>query len=247
MTTDGPRIILTRQRERNQAWAARLEAAGHVVAKLSLIRYRSLPVPDDCDPVIYDWILFTSPQGVKAFSAAGLSTGSARIGALGAGTAAALTVAGLRDNLGVRTLDGAEFAQAFLAQVSLAKIPGPGRILLPGPTDRLEEPRASLSSAGFEVTELPLYETCPIPADELPASPCSDGDIIFFCSPSTVRAFTEAWTERPRCVAIGDTTARTARSAGFETTVAVTPDLEAMVLAAGLDPLPKPVNPEIES
>jgi hypothetical protein len=29
--------------------------------------------------------------------------------------------------------------------------------------------------------------------------------------------------------------------------VAATPDLEAMVLAAGLDPLPKPVTPEIES
>ena len=247
MMTDGPRIILTRQRERNQAWAARLEAAGHVVIELSLIRYKPMPAPDDCDPALYDWILFTSPQGVKAFSTAGLSTGPARIGALGAGTAAALATAGLRDDLGVRTLDGAEFAQAFLAQTPRAEIHGPGRILLPGPTDRLEEPRASLSIAGFEVTELPLYETCSIPADELPASPCSDGDIVFFCSPSTVRAFTEAWSERPRCVVIGDTTAQTARPAGFETAVAATPDLDAMVLAAGLDPLPKPVTPEIES
>ena len=245
--TDRHRIILTRQRDRNQAWAARLEAAGHAVVELSLIRYKSLPVPYDCDPGVYDWILFTSPQGVKAFSATGLSLGPARIGALGAGTAATLTAAGLRDDLGVRTLDGAEFAQAFLAQVSLDEIPGPGRILLPGSADRLEEPRASLSAAGFEVRELPLYETCPVPADELPASPCAGGDIIFFCSPSTVRAFTEVWTERPRCVAIGDTTAQAARPAGFEPAVAATPDLAAMVLAAGLDPLPEPVTPETES
>ncbi len=242
MTTDGPRIILTRERERNKAWVVRLVAAGHVVVELPLIRYESLPVPDDCDPGLYDWILFTSPHGVKAFTAAGLPTGTAKIGALGSGTAAALTAAGLRDYLGARTLDGVEFAQAFLAKVS-----GPGRVLLPGPTRRLEEPRASLIAAGFEVRELPLYETCSVPADELPAAPCMPGDIIFFCSPSTVRAFTKAWPERPRCVAIGETTAQTSRPAGFETVVAATPDLEAMVLAAGLDPLTKPLNPEIES
>jgi uroporphyrinogen-III synthase len=245
MMTDAPRIVLTRERERNKAWVARLEAAGHVVVELPLIWYESLPVPndpDDCDPGLYDWILFTSPQGVKAFTAAGLSTGTAKIGALGAGTAAALTAAGLRDDLGARTLDGAEFAQAFLADVS-----GPGRVLLPGPARRLPEPKASLSAAGFEVRELPLYETCSVPANELPAAPCASGDIVFFGSPSTVRAFTEAWSDRPRCVAIGETTARATRSAGFETAVAATPDLQAMVLAAGLDPLPEPNTPEMES
>jgi len=236
------RIILTRENERNQAWATRLAAAGHDVVELPLIRYESLPLPASLDIGVFDWILFTSPQGVKAFAATGLSTGSARIGALGAGTAAALGAAGLRDDLGARTADGAEFAQAFLAEVS-----GPGRVLLPGPIRRLVEPKASLSTAGFEVTELPLYKTRPVTADELPPADFAPGDIVFFCSPSTVRAFTGAWSERPPCVAIGETTAQATRSAGFETAVAATPDLSAMVLAAGLDPLPEPVSPEIES
>lgn len=240
--TDGGRIILTRQRDRNKAWAARLATAGHAVVEVPLIRYESLPVPNGLDTGTYDWILFTSPQGVKAFTAAGLVPGDAHMGALGAGTAAALSAAGLRDDLGARTLDGAEFAQAFLAKVS-----SPGRVLLPGPDRRLAEPRASLGAAGFEVTELPLYETCSVPVKELPTVKFVPGDIVFFCSPSTVRAFAEAWTERPRCIAIGETTAQTSRPAGFETVVAATPDLSAMVLAAGLDPLPEPVTPEMES
>ncbi len=240
--TGGHRIILTRQRDRNQAWAARLEAAGYAVVEVPLIRYQSLPVDNDVDAGAFDWILFTSPQGVKAFMAAGFVPGDAQMGALGAGTADALVTAGLRDDLGARTLDGAEFAQAFLSKVS-----GGGRVLLPGPNRRLAEPRTSLTTAGFEVTELPLYETCSVPAEELSAVDFAPGDIVFFCSPSTVRAFTQAWTVRPRCVAIGETTAQATRPAGFETVVAATPDLSAMVLAAGLDPLPEPVTPEMES
>ena len=236
------RIILTRQRDRNKAWAVRLAAAGHEVFELPLIRYETLPVPPGTDPGAFDWILFTSPQGVKAFHEAGLSSGSARVAALGAGTAAALEEVNLQDDLGARTDDGVEFAQAFLAKVT-----GPGRVLLPGPNRRLEDPKASLNKAGFEVVELPLYQTCPVPANEWPPVSFAPGDIVFFCSPSTVRSWTRARTDRPRCVAIGETTARATRPAGFETAVAAAPDLSAMVLAAGLDPLPEPATPEMES
>jgi uroporphyrinogen-III synthase len=238
----GRRIILTRQKERNSAWAARLAAVGHEVVELPLIRYTVLPVPADVDPAGFDWILFTSPQGVRAFGQAGWDWGTAKVATLGSGTAAALAQFGLDDALGLQTVDGAQFAQAFMAEVS-----EPGRLLLPGPNRRLEEPRASLEAAGFEVRELPLYETVPVPATELPGVVFAPGDIVFFCSPSTVRAFTEAWSERPRCVTIGETTARASKAAGFETAVADTPDLKAMVLAAGLDPLPEPVSPEMES
>ena len=53
------RIILTRQRDRNKAWATRLAAAGHEVVELPLIRYKTLPVPPGTDPGAFDWILFT--------------------------------------------------------------------------------------------------------------------------------------------------------------------------------------------
>ena len=67
----GHRIILTRQRDRNTAWAASLARAGHTVVELPLIRYESLPVPGDVDPGSFDWILFTSPQGRQSLSRSG--------------------------------------------------------------------------------------------------------------------------------------------------------------------------------
>jgi uroporphyrinogen-III synthase len=239
---DGPRIVLTRERERNRSWADELAGAGLRVLELPLVRFEPLPAAGDCDAAAFDWILFTSPQGVKAFADAGLEPGRARMAALGEGTAAALAAAGWTDALGLTTRDGVEFVQAFMAVVA-----EPGRVLLPGPRRRMSEPRASLTTAGCEVRELALYETLPVPATELPSDPFAPGDIVFFCSPSTVRAFTGMWTERPRCVAIGASTADAARAAGFPTEVAATPDLDAMVRAAGLEPHPTTAKPEIES
>jgi uroporphyrinogen-III synthase len=240
--TTAHRIILTRQEDRNQDWSARLTAAGRTVFELPLLRYESLSLPEGVETGTYDWILFTSPQGVTAFVAAGLDTGSARCGVLGAGTAAALTVAGLRDDLQARARTGAELAQAFLAKAT-----APGRVLLPGPLRRLAEPTESLTTAGFEVRELALYATLPVESRDLPPLEFAPDDIVFFCSPSAVRSFVKSLSDRPRCVAIGHTTAHVARTAGFETAVAATPDLEAMIQAAGLDALPEPVSPEIES
>lgn len=237
-----PRIILTRERDRNRPWADRLAAAGLETRELPLVTFTTLEAPEDLEVDSFDWILFTSPQGVRSFRAAGFDPDGARMAALSGGTAAALEQNGWTDALGLRTRDGVEFAQAFLAVVQ-----DPGRVLLPGANRRLPEPRASLTTAGCEVRELPLYETRPVEPVNLPSEPCGPDDIIFFCSPSAVKSFTGAWTVRPRCVAIGRTTAKASTQAGFETAVAASPDLEAMVLAAGLGPLPVTVTPENES
>ncbi len=236
------RIVLTRQQDSNQAWARRLEADGHRVLDLPLLRFEPVPAPAGFTGQGFDWILFTSPQGVRAFAQTGLVPGSARIAALGSGTRSALTGLGWRDDLGADCLDGAELAAAFATRVR-----PPARVLLPGPEQRLADPRNSLEAGGFTVTELPLYATLPVAPGTLPVAPFLADDIVFFCSPSTVRAFVETWDERPPCAAIGETTAVVAREHGFPTATAKTPDLEAMVLAAGLDPLSEPIKPEIES
>ena len=228
------RIVLTRQKEANRPWAERLRQAGHTVLELPLLRFEPLDIP--ADPMTGDWILFTSPQGVRAFVAADLPVGSARMACLGTGTAAALAKAGLTDALGLETRDGAGLAAAFTERVS-----APARVVLPGPNRRLAEPRATLEAAGFTVQELPLYETVTIPPEDLPAAPFAAGDMVFFCSPSAVRAFTGAWRDRPDCTAIGETTAPPLREAGFAPLVADEPNLQAMVRAAGLDPIPAPV------
>ncbi len=233
------RIVLTRQRERNREWALALHLADIPVLELPLIRFASLPPADDIRERTWDWILFTSPQAVAAFEEAKLERGPARVGALGSGTAAALATAGMPVDFDPGCRDGAEFAAAFAARVKT-----PVAVLWPGPLRRMQEPLVILEQAGHQVTELALYRTVPVPPGELPADPWQPGDIVFFCSPSTVRAFCAAWDVRPPCVAIGETTATAARAAGFAPRVAAAPDLPSMVRAAGLDPEPITPSPE---
>lgn len=227
------RIVLTRTVEQCRPWAAALRTAGHDVLELPLLRFTALEVPAQTPAA--DFILFTSPQGVRAFFDAGLQPGAARTGVLGDGTAAALTACGGRDDLELRAPDGAQLARAFAARFA-----APAVILLPGPERRLPEPRAALEAAGFTVVDLPLYRTDAVPPAELPEDPWRPGDLIFFASPSAVRACAAAWGAAAACVAIGGTTAEAARDAGFAAIVAGAPTLEAMVLAAGLDPIPHP-------
>ncbi len=240
------RIILTREAAQCRPWRDALAAAGATVLELPLLRYSPLPPPADVDPAAFDWILFTSPQGVHAFANAGLSPGSARVGALGGGTgggtAAALADRGWRDDLGARCRDGAELARAFVAAGA-----APARVLLPGPDHRLSEPAAALRAAGCTVVELPLYRTEPVPAGDLPRHPFEEGDLVFFASPSAVGAFAAAYARRPPCVAIGETTAAAARAAGFDPLVADAPDLSAMARACGLDPVTDPSFREMPS
>jgi uroporphyrinogen-III synthase len=243
---DGQRIILTRAEHRNRSWAERLHRAGLAYLELPLVRYAALPAPTSRDFADFDWILFTSPQGVRAFAELRPEIGNARCGVLGHGTAAALRQAGWRDDLNAGAQDGVAFAGRFLAVAG-----EPGRVLLPGPKRRLAEPRASLAAAGYIVQELPLYETLAVAPAVVAAAALRPGDVMFFCSPSAVRAFADARDDKPRCVAIGQTTAAACRAAGFDPAVAETPDLDAMVRAAGIaglpGPTPEPVKPEMES
>ncbi len=244
--TDATRIILTRARGRNQAWAAQLDRAGLRHLELPLVQYAPLPVPADLAPAQFDWIVFTSPQGVRAFAALKPELGAARCAVLGHGTARAVTEAGWPVAFNAGALDGAGFVAEFLQAGHK-----PGDVLLPGPKRRLTEPRASLQEAGYTVQELPLYETLPTDPAAIAAAELRGTDVLFFCSPSAVRAFAGARADKPRCVAIGRTTADACRQAGLDPAVADTPDLESMVRAAGLGSLPGPnhetVRPEKES
>ena len=227
----GRRVVLTREAQGNAPWLARLGELGLPVLDLPLLTYETLAPP--APPGQWDWALLTSPQAARALAVWGRLPSGVRLGTLGAGTRAALEAAGLRDELGCEAADGAALSRAFMASVM-----APCRVLLPGAVSRLAEPGRTLRAAGYEVLEVSLYRTSAVPPEQLPVAPVKAGDVIFFCSPTAVRAFAAAWKERPDCVAIGATTAAVAREAGFAPEVAVTPDLEAMLRAAGLEPRP---------
>lgn len=236
------RIMVTREASQSVPWVEELRRQGHEAEALPLLRFRSLEVDPEVVKMNFDWILFTSPHCVEEFFAAGLETGQARLGTLGAGTAKALQEAGSQDNLGISAKDGRQLALAFVALA-----PEGAQVLLPGPRRRGPEVEAILTEAGYKVITLPLYETLPVDKVDLPDDPFQEGDQIFFCSPSAVNSFCIKWTARPAAVAIGETTAVVARKEGFPLRVAYSPDLNAMVQAAGLDSPSKTSNLENES
>ena len=227
----GRAIVVTREAEQARPWAELLRAAGHAVRELPLIAYEPVEPEPGVDPNEFDWILFTSPQGVRRYAELYPGAWSTRQAALGAGTAARLEALGGRDALGLDCRDGAEFAAAFSANVQ-----PPASLLLPGAERRLSEPTATLALAGFAVRELPLYRTVPLPAERLPESPCAPGDLVFFASPSAVRSFRSAWPALTvDCAAIGESTADAAREAGLEPVVAESPSLAGLCRAAGIE------------
>lgn len=220
------RIVLTRQQDQNRPWVERLRDLGLAVLDMPLVDFERLPAPDISVTTDVDWILFTSPRGVRAFVEAGLQTDGCQVGCLGRGTAAALAEHGIADHLGFAGRDGAQLARAFADHIN-----PPATVLLPGPESRMAAPLEILAEAGFSVRDLPLYRTVPVAPTRAPGP----DDLFFFCSPSAVRAFAGAREERPDCVAIGETTAAACRDHGFPVITADQPDLESMLQAAGLE------------
>lgn len=103
----GKRIVVTRTREQASALSARLTALGADVLEMPTIRI--VPPTDRkdfaaavVDSPHYDWLIFSSPNGVKKFFEAFFAVyedirelGGARIAAVGPGTAAELKKYGL--------------------------------------------------------------------------------------------------------------------------------------------------------
>jgi uroporphyrinogen-III synthase len=141
----------------------RLRAWGFSVEEMPLLRFSPIDPDPELRTRIFDWILFTSPQGVRAFLESDLNPRGARLGTLGQGTAKAVKEAGLCDNLGIGALDGRELANAFVALA-----PSGATVLLPGPRKRGPEVEQILTEAGYQVTMAPLYDTLSIDPDELP-------------------------------------------------------------------------------
>jgi uroporphyrinogen-III synthase len=150
----------------------------------------------------YDWVLFTSPNGVKRFvralEALGQGTDalrSRRIGVIGPGTLQALEGYGLEAEL-----VPAEYTAEALANTLLARA-RPERVLIP--RARVANPAlpAILEQAGVAVTVVPAYETRVVGGDDRSrlARAIEQGvDAILLTSGSTVEALAEALGDQAR-------------------------------------------------
>ncbi|HEU4885687.1 MAG TPA: uroporphyrinogen-III C-methyltransferase [Longimicrobium sp.] len=229
----GRRIVVTRARAQASEFAAALEALGAEVVQFPVIRIAPAADPEPlrraaAQAASFDWIVFTSANGVERFWYAlaeqkcdARSLGGVRVCAIGPATAAELERRGVTPDL---VPD--EFVAESAVRALLAAAPVHGaRILLP----RAEVARAvlpdSLRSAGAEVVEVVAYTTVQDGSGAERVRAMLDRgevDAVTFTASSTVKNFVElvgAEIGRAKVASIGPVTSATARELGLPVNV----------------------------
>jgi uroporphyrinogen III methyltransferase/synthase len=179
----------------------------------------------------YAWVLFTSANGVRCFFDALRTAGrdarafaNAKIGVIGPKTAAALEPYGLRPDVVAKEFVGEALARA------LCEVAPPGKVLLARALVARDALPNALTSAGFEVDVVPVYETRPASdaQRELLRNGLANGsiDVALFTSSSTVTetiaalgSDAAAQLARVTVASIGPVTTRTLVEAGVRADV----------------------------
>lgn len=236
----GRTVVVTRTREQASDLIQRLSLAGAECLELPTIRLAPPLRWDDLDQAIhqlesYHWIIFTSPNGVRAFferlEALGKDVRSLkglRLAAIGPATAAALREWRLRPDLLPEKFQ-AEYVLEALAGLELKD----RRILIPRAETARELLPEGLGRLGAQVTVAAAYRTLPEEAEKpllLERLRAGSVDCLTFTSSSTVLNFLALFERaeilsllKPVTVAaIGPVTAQTARDNGL--TVQVVPE-----------------------
>ena len=230
----GRRIVVTRPRHQALGFRDRLEGLGAEVLEGPTIEIASPESMDAFDEALsslatFDWILFTSRNGVEVFFrrlfALGREIsdlGTARLGAIGPVTAAALRERGLA----VSTVPARYRAEGLIE--ALAGDVSGKRVLLPRAAGaRMTLPEA-LAAHGAEVVDVPTYQavrTVKLPPETVSALRAEEVDAVTFTSSSTVLRFRTLLHEaglslgRARIACIGPITAETARDIGWRVDV----------------------------
>jgi len=230
----GRRLVLTRAREQAAEWRYKLEALGATVLELPLIQVRQDVKPETLAEVLaefgsYEWVIFTSVNGVKFFFDEFLRVhddirafGLARIAAVGEATAAAIRDLHLRVEVQPKKASGEELARALSERESMdsAKV-----LVITGNENR--ETLVQLLEADRAIVDcLPVYKTeeTDLTKDPVAADFRAKGaDAILFASPSAVQSFFDQATalklgakaQRPLAGSIGPTTSATMKQLGL--------------------------------
>lgn len=237
----GKRILVTRTRRQASAFSALLREYGALCLEAPTIE---IGPPDDeyeaLDQALrrlgeYQWLVFTSPNGVEAFFqrlfASGRdlrAIGNCRLAAIGVATAQVLRRCGL-----IADVIPKDFRAEGLA-VSLLPLIRPGeRILLPRAQEAREVLPQELRKGGALVEVAPAYKTRPasqLPPETAAALEAGEVEVLTFTSSSTVTNFVRLVGEQrlrdlaahSLIAAIGPITAQTLTNYGL--TVQIQPE-----------------------
>ncbi|WP_437570678.1 uroporphyrinogen-III C-methyltransferase [Sorangium sp. So ce542] len=201
----GKRVLVTRPRHQARSTSRLIRLRGGEAVELATIEIHPPPDPARVTAAVrglsgYHAVVFTSENGVSRFfeelDRLGLDArafGSARLAAIGVGTAAALAARGVRADIVPKEFRGEELAEAILADPALAErraARSPVRVLLARALVAREVLPERLRAAGCEVDVVPVYETRPASSDRreqlLRALSAGEIDVVLLTSSSTV-------------------------------------------------------------
>lgn len=226
----GVTVMVTRPRLQAAAMAKDLERLGAGVVLFPTIRIED---PEDAGPLreavaradSFDWIVFTSVNGVDRFWAELRAQGGdtrqlagVSLCAIGPATAAAIELEGAQADVVPDEYVAEGVVDALMAESDLAGT----RILLPRAQVARSVIPDTLRARGAEVVEVPAYRTVPdgAEADHARAAiAAGQVDVVTFTSSSTVRSYAELigpGTGGALVASIGPITSETAREVGME-------------------------------
>ncbi len=246
----GRRIIITRSRGQSGQLASSLVELGAEILEIPVIK---MALPDDIEPLKdaivgianYDWLVFTSSNGVEHFFKWFFETyddiraiGGCQIAAVGPSTAARLKSLHLKIDLIPDEYTALGVANAFQQHQSIENL---NVCLLRAQVANPELPKV-LNEMGGIVDDIPVYKTVLETEDRNNAAArlAEDGaDLLTFTSGSTVENF-HARFDLPKTiekhelqvVSIGPETTRTLKKLGVEPAAEATPhNIDGMIEA----------------
>ncbi len=227
----GKRIVVTRTREQASALSEKLTDLGTEVIEIPVIKIVSLKADSRIEETFsqkeYDWIFFTSQNGVGEFARflnrAGKDSrifGRAKVCAIGSETAKSLAAIGIKPDY-----VPAQFcAEAIVKHFKEIKVKT-GRALILRAKQARDLLPAGLKRLGFEVKVIDLYDTCPEKESAPKLRECLKEkiDLITFASSSSVKNFVELLGQDYRhllkgvgLISIGPVTSSTIREYGLK-------------------------------
>ena len=226
----GKRIVVTRTRKQASELSNRLRALGAEIVELPTIR---IEPPTDLrefaelvqDAHAYDWLVFTSPNGVEAFFEMffklyddAREIGAARIAAIGPATAQRVKDYHLHVDLQPEEFVAEAIVREFANQGGVENL----RILIARAEKARDVLPKELSGLGAIVDEGFAYRTVPETRDATGARRrlLEEGaDLITFTSSSAVENFVALglpWPKGMQVASIGPVTSKTAREQGLK-------------------------------
>ena len=230
----GWKVLLTRPKDLISSMAGKLRRMGAEVLELPAIRTEPIEENPELEKAMevlseYQWLVFTSPTGVKVFFQQMKkygkdirSLGQAKVAAIGEGTRKKLEERGIFVDLMPEVYDGASLGKA-LAEVC----DGSEKILIPRARLGTRELLIPLEEKGIHTDDIPTYDTLYESSefiDEKKEFETGRIDCAVFTSASTVKGFVESTRgldySRVKAACIGKQTRAAADAYGMETYMA---------------------------